>query len=391
MKTIREIDIKEKRVLIRVDFNLPMDGQGNITDDTRIKSVLQTIEFARDKNARVILASHMGRPGGKRVPGLSLAPAARRLGELLGQPVSFLDDCLGETVMARVLNMSPGEILLLENLRFHPGETENSDAFGKELALLCEVYINDAFAVSHRKNASVCAIATHAPVSGSGFLLERELDCHKKAFQRPRRPFVALVGGAKISGKIEAVKNLLEIVDVMIIGGAMANVFLKQKGYDLGTSMVDDNCLEMAESVMEIAKNRGVDLFVPVDVVVAEKLAPDSLGKNVLANEIPSGWMALDIGWKTSQIYAKALDDAGTIVWNGPMGAFECEPFSRGTMDMARSVAASKAFTIVGGGDTNAAVKRAGVAEEISYISTGGGAFLALLEGKTLPGIAALG
>ena len=390
MKTIRDIDIENKRVFIRVDFNLPTDGQGNITDDTRIKAALETIEFARDKNARVILASHMGRPKGKPASGLSLLPAARRVGELLGQPVRFIDDCIGESAKAGVASMAPGEVALLENLRFHPGETENNDAFAKKLASLCDVYINDAFAVSHRENASVCAITKHAPALGAGFLIERELGWHKKAFKNPKRPFVALVGGAKISGKIEAVKRLLETVDALIIGGAMANVFLKSKGYELGKSMVDDHCLDMARSVIKIAGSRGVDLLIPVDVVVAKRLEPGASAKNVLANEIPADHMALDIGSETLSMYAKALGGAGTIVWNGPMGAFECEPFGRGTLDMARSVADSGAFAVVGGGETNAAVNRAGVAEKISYISTGGGAFLALLEGKMLPGIAAL-
>ncbi|VEN75187.1 Phosphoglycerate kinase [Candidatus Desulfarcum epimagneticum] len=384
MKTIRDLDIEEKRTLIRVDFNVPLDENGHITDDTRIRRSLKTIERALEKKAKIILASHMGRPGGKPDPALSLSPAAARLGELLGETVRLAP------LQDMAAGVGEGEIVLLENLRFHPGEEENSDDFGRSLAGLCDVYINEAFSVSHRQNASVCAVARHAPETGAGFLLESELLWHERAFQSPARPLAAVIGGAKISGKIEALKNLADIVDILIIGGAMANTFLKSAGIGVGKSLFEEKRLDMARAVMESARERGPELLIPVDVAASGTLEAGAEREVFAAGEIPEDQMALDIGPETSAIFAKALGRARTIVWNGPMGAFEYPPFDRGTMDMARSVAESGAFSAAGGGDTVAAVNRAGAADKISHISTGGGAFLALLEGKTLPGVAAL-
>jgi phosphoglycerate kinase len=390
MKTIRDIDISGKRVFIRVDFNVPLDKQQHITDDARIRAALPTIVFAREKGAKLILASHLGRPKGKPAPEFSLSPVARRLGDQLGADVKMAEDCVGDSVAQLVSGLQPGDVTLLENLRFHPQEQENDDAFANSLAALCDVYINDAFAVSHRANASVVAITKFAPISGAGFLLEKEINYIEKAMADPRRPLAAVVGGAKVSSKLAALDNMLQRVDSVIVGGAMANTFLKYMGYAVGRSKIEEDRVAAAGDVIKRASEKGVRFYLPVDVVVAREPDAASPAKIVPAQEIPTDWMALDIGPATALLFREALQDARTVVWNGPMGMFEIDAFSRGTTSMAASVAAAHALTIVGGGDTDAAVHMAGETDRISFISTGGGAFLEMLEGKTLPAIAAL-
>ena len=390
MKTIKEIDIDQKRVLFRVDFNVPLDEQQNITDDTRIRAVLPTIKYALDHRAKVIIASHLGRPKGRPVAEMSLAPVSKRLGRLLQQNVFMAADCVGPQTEARVAAMSPGDVLLLENLRFHKAETDNDDDFARSLAALCDVFINDAFAVSHRKNASVEAITRHVPICGAGFLLQRELEYFRRAMADPQRPLVAIVGGAKVSSKLMALENMLQHVDKFIIGGAMANTFLRSKGLSLGRSMVEDDLVEAAGRIMRQAIDRGVKFYLPVDAVAADRFDAKAQIKILPVQEIPEQWMALDIGPATSLLFGQALYDAKTIVWNGPMGVFELDAFSRGTTAMVHSVANSFALSIVGGGDTDVAIHKSGEADRISYISTGGGAFLHLLEGKSLPAVQAL-
>lgn len=390
MKTIKDIDISGKKVFIRVDFNVPLDVHQNITDDSRIRAVLGTLEYALDHNAKLIIASHIGRPNGKIVPELSLSPVAKRLGRLLRKDVIMAKDCIGLEIKTLVDQMKPGNVVLLENLRFHPEEQKNEDSFAKALAELCDVYINDAFAVSHRINASVVAITKFAPVSAAGFLLQKELCYFENALADPKRPLVAIVGGAKVSSKIGALENMLHHVDKFIIGGAMANTFLKSVGYDLGKSKVEMDLIKVATSVMKKAIKRGIKFYLPVDAVVASKFDAEAEIKIVTIQEIPEKWMALDIGPATSLLYSQALYDAKTIIWNGPMGVFEMDAFSRGTFAMARSVADSYALSIVGGGDTDVAIHKSGETDRITYISTGGGAFLALMEGKNLPAVAAL-
>ena len=390
MKTIKEIDIAQKHVLVRVDFNVPLDAAGNITDDTRILSALPTLRYALAQKAKVIIASHLGRPKGQVNPAFSLLPVARRLGELLGTPVQMAPDVIGPKVQAMVNRLAPGDILLLENLRFYAQEQQNDDDFARSLADLCDVYVNDAFAVSHRVNASVVAVVRHAPVSVAGLLLQKELDYFKLAMDQPKRPLVAIVGGAKVSSKLAAIQNMLGHVDKLIIGGAMANTFLKSKGYALGRSRVEEDLVEVAGAVLKTAGAKGVQVFLPVDAVAAAAFDADAENSVFPLSEIPSDWMVLDIGPETSVLYSNAISDAGTIVWNGPMGVFEMAAFGKGTFSLVKSVAASDALTIIGGGDTDAAVHSSGDAHRMSYISTGGGAFLALLEGKQLPGAVAL-
>lgn len=390
MKTIRDVEISEKRLLIRVDFNVPLDEYQNITDDARIRGVLPTIQYALDHNAMVILASHLGRPKGKAVPEFSLKPVAKRLGRLLGTEVAMAGDCVGDGVREQVRAMKSGDVLLLENLRYHAEEQANGDDFGKALADLCDIYVNDAFAVSHRVNASVVSVTRFAATCVAGFLLQKELDYFAKAMKDPRRPLVAIVGGAKVSSKLKAMENMLDHVDKLIIGGAMANTFLKRKGLDVGKSKVEEDLLDSAGALMDRAAERGVRLYLPVDVVAASRLEANAESMIVPAPEIPADWMALDIGPATSLLYSEALYNAKTIIWNGPMGVFEMDAFSRGTLRMVETVADSYALTIVGGGDTDVAIHKAGEVDRISYISTGGGAFLTLMEGKPLPAVKAL-
>lgn len=390
MKYIDQVDIKGKKVFIRVDFNVPMDEYRNITDDTRIRAHLRTINYALDERAKVIIASHMDRPKGKRIEEFSLKPAAKRLSRLLQKEVAFLDDCVGDDVERTISNMKDGDVVLLENLRFHIGEEENDGEFASKLARLCDVYIDDAFAVSHRKAASNVAITEFVKVCAAGYLMRNELDYFNKAMGSPIRPLVAIIGGAKVSDKIGLLEKLIEKVDKLIVGGGMAFTFLKALGHEVGNSICEENMLGMAEDIIRKAKGRNVRFYLPVDCVVAEKATADAEAKICTIQEIPQGWMGLDIGPATTSLFSEALQNAKTIVWNGPMGMFELDPFSRGTFAMVTYVANAHALTIVGGGDTDVAVHRAGESFKMSYISTGGGAFLELLEGKTMPAIEAL-
>jgi phosphoglycerate kinase len=390
MKTIKDIDLSGKRVLTRVDVNVPLDEHNNIADDTRIRAVLPTINYALDENAKVIIASHMGRPKGKVDSKFSLAPVAKRFSRLLKKDVNFAPDCVGPEVTSMVQDMQAGDVLLLENLRFHPEEQANDDSFAKELASLCDVYVNDAFAVAHRKNASVVAITKHVPVCVAGFLLKNELNYFTQAMENPARPLVAIIGGAKVSDKLGAMENLLNRADKLLIGGAMANTFLKCVDYEVGESLVENGLLWDARSLMKTATKRGIGFYIPVDAVVADRFDKDAETKIVPIQEVPEKWLIMDIGPATSLLYSEVLYGAKTIVWNGPMGVFEMDAFSRGTSSIVNNVANSYALTIAGGGSTDVAIYRAGESHRITYISTGGGAFLDLLEGKTLPAVAAL-
>ncbi|MCI5193678.1 MAG: phosphoglycerate kinase [Candidatus Electrothrix sp. AU1_5] len=391
MKTIRDLDINGKRVLIRVDFNVPLNEQDEITDDLRIRTVLPTIQYALDQGAKVILASHRGRPKGRRVEKYSLAPVVERLAELIGKEVLLAPDCIGSEVRKMVdLWMVGTGCLLLENLRFHPGEEANDPAFSKQLALLADVYINDAFAVSHRAHASVAGVTEHVKEKAAGLLLDKEMSFFHRSVDEPQRPLVAIVGGAKVSGKLEALTNMLNKVDCLLIGGAMANTFLKSQGYSVGASKVEDDLLDNARQLLVDAKKKGVKVYLPVDVIAADRFAADAVCKQVTIQDILENWMALDIGPASVICFSEVLADAKTIIWNGPMGAFEMDAYARGTMALAHTVASAHALSITGGGDSNAAVRQSGEADNISYMSTGGGAFLMLMEGKELPGVQAL-
>ncbi|MFU8819278.1 MAG: phosphoglycerate kinase [Desulfurivibrio sp.] len=390
MKNIKDLDIRGKKLLIRVDFNVPLDGQGNITEDTRIRGVLPTINHALDENAAIIICSHLGRPKGQPKPEFSLAPAAKRLSRLIGKEVRLAPDCVGPEVEAMAAALKPGEVLLLENLRFHSEEQANDEEFSRRLANLADIYINDAFAVAHRAHASVVGIPRFAAQSAAGFLLQKEMDYFHRSVSDPLRPLVAIIGGAKVSSKLGALTNLMDRVDKMIIGGAMANTFLKSQGLDVGRSKVEEDLLATAAELVVKAREKGVKFYLPVDCIVAPELDARAETKRVTCQEIPAEWMALDIGPASTMLFTEALEDAKTIIWNGPMGVFEIDAFSRGTMALVQAVARSHALTIVGGGDTDVAVHRAGESSNISYISTGGGAFLMLMEGKKLPGVTAL-
>lgn len=390
LKYIDEIDIRGKRVFIRVDFNVPLDEKGNITDDTRIRSVLPTINYALDENAKVILASHLGRPKGKRVPEMSLAPVAKRLGRLLEKEVVLTPDCVGEETKKAVNAMKPGDVVLLENLRFHPEEEKNNEDFGRQLGELADVYINDAFAMAHRAHSSNVAITKYVKEYGAGFLMKKELQYFAMALEKPTRPLVAIVGGKKVSDKVGVLLSLCDRVDKLIIGGGMALTFFKALGYEVGNSFCELDVLDTAREVIEKARNKKIKLYMPVDFIVADKFSADAETKVVTYQEIPKDWMALDIGPATLTLFTEAIQNAKTIIWNGPMGVFEIDSFSRGTFGLVTSVANTYALTIVGGGDTDVAVHRAGEYAKMSYISTGGGAFLEILKGVELPGIAAL-
>ncbi len=390
MKNIRDLDIKGKKLLIRVDFNVPLDEQLNITDDTRIRGVLPTLNYALDENAKLIICSHLGRPKGERKPQFSLAPVAKRLSRLLNKEVVLAPDCIGPETKAIVEAMQPGSVVLLENLRFHAEEQQNDEGFASQLASLCDIYINDAFAVAHRAHASVVGVTQFVEHCAAGFLLQKEMDYFHRSVSNPMRPLVAIVGGAKVSSKLGALDNLMDRVDKMIIGGAMANTFLKSIGHDMGQSKVEDELLDTARELLNKAKRLGVKLYLPVDCIVADRFEARAESKRVTVQEVPAGWMVLDIGPATTVLFSEAMETAKTIIWNGPMGAFEMDAFSRGTMAMVQHVARSHALTIVGGGDTDVAVHKAGESSNISYISTGGGAFLMLMEGKKLPGVEAL-
>ncbi|MDD5722426.1 MAG: phosphoglycerate kinase [Syntrophales bacterium] len=390
MKYINEIDIKGKRVLCRFDFNVPLDDNLHITDDRRIKAALPTINYALDEDAKVIIISHLGRPKGARVESFSLAPVAKRLSRLLGKEVALAKDCVGDDVERLIQGMEPRCVIMLENLRFHKEETENSPDFASKLACYGDVYVDDAFGNAHRSHASNVGITKFAKVCCAGFLMKKELNYFGTTLEDPLRPFVAIVGGSKVSGKLEALANLIKKVDKMIIGGGLAFTFLKAMGYEVGTSLVEDNLISTARRSLKIAKERGVKLYLPVDCVIAEKAEPKAVTKIVPIQEIDPNWMGLDIGPATIALFREVLTDAKTIMWNGPMGVFEIDAFSMGTFSMVHAVAQSHALTIVGGGDTDVAVHRTGESDSITYISTGGGASLELLEGKTLPAVDAL-
>jgi len=390
LKNIRDLNIKGKKLLIRVDFNVPLDDQGNITDDTRIRGVLPTINHALDENAKIIICSHLGRPKGQRQEKFSLAPTAKRLSRLISKDVLMAPDCIGDEVDTMVGQMQGGDVLLLENLRFHKEEQENDPEFSRKLAKLADIYINDAFAVAHRAHASVVGVTEFVSQCAAGFLLQKEMDYFNRSMGNPMRPLVAIVGGAKVSSKLGALRNLLDRVDKIIIGGAMANTFLKSMGFDIGQSRVEDDLLDTARELRDKALRLGVKFYLPVDSIVADKFDPRAETKRTTTQEVPKDWMILDIGPASTLLFSEAIENAKTIIWNGPMGAFEMDAFSRGTMAMVQAVASSHALTIVGGGDTDVAVHKAGASNNISYISTGGGAFLMLMEGKELPGVTAL-
>ena len=388
---INEVDLHGKKVLIRADLNVPYDHNMNITDDNRIRSIVPTVNYALDQGASVILCSHMGRPQGARIPELSLAPVSRRLGRLLNKDVVMAPDCVGPEVGTLVSDMKSGEIILLENLRFHPGEQLNDEDFARELAGLADVYVNDAFAVAHRAHASIVAITRVAPVCLAGFLMKNELLYFHRSMEDPARPLVAIIGGAKIASKISAIENLLETVDKLIVGGAMANNFLKAVYYDIGAqSLLEEDLMERSRAILSKARRRGLKLYLPVDCVAADHLDRKAATRVTTVQEVPRDWLIADIGPATVTLFSEALQDAKTIVWNGPMGIFEMDAFARGTSQIAQHVADSYALTIIGGGDTDVAVHLAGLSSRISYISTGGGAFIKLMEGSKLPGIVAL-
>ncbi len=383
-------DLKDKMVFIRVDFNVPQDDKGNITEDTRIAGAVPTIRYAVEQGAKVILASHLGRPKGEKKAKYTMAPASKRLSELLGKKVKQAPDCFGEDVTKMIAAMKSGEILMLENVRFYPGEEKNDAGFAASLANDCEIYVNDAFAVSHRAHASVEAITKVIPTIAAGFLMRNEMTFFDKAMQNPVRPLVAILGGAKVSGKLEVLETLVNKVDKVVIGGGMAFTFLKAMGYSVGKSLVEDELIPTAKKIMEKAKKKGVMFYLPVDCIVANAFEATATNFITTVQEIPEGWMALDIGPASATLFAETLRDAKTVIWNGPMGVFEMDAFARGTFSVAEAVGSAFATTIIGGGDTDSAVRKAGMENKVSYISTGGGAFLELLEGKILPGVKAL-
>jgi phosphoglycerate kinase len=390
VKYIDEVDVKGKTLFIRVDFNVPLDRNRNITDDTRIRAVLPTLNFALEEEAKVIVGSHLGRPKGKPSDEFNMVPVARRLAYRLHRKVKLAPGVIGPEVDRLKDAMEPGDVLLLENLRFNPGEEANDPEFAQELMKGVDIYVNDAFAVGHRAHASVDAVTHFAPICVAGFLMRDEVLYFHRSMEDPARPLAAIIGGAKVSSKLGALVNLLKNVDKLIIGGAMANTFLKAKGYDIGQSLVDDKLIKTAENLMSEARKRGVKFYLPVDVVVADRLDRRAQTKITPVQEVPPEWIIADIGPATVTLFGEALQNAQTIVWNGPMGAFELDPFSRGTMAMVHKVADLYALTIVGGGDTDVALHKAGEFQKFSYVSTGGGAFIELLEGKKLPGIKAL-
>ncbi len=391
-KTIRDIDLAGKRVLVRVDFNVPLDAQQHITDDTRIRAALPTIRYLLDQDASVILMSHLGRPDGKVVEKLSLAPVARHLSEILGRNVEMAADCIGPEVEAQAKALQPGQVLLLENLRFHKEEEKNNPDFARQLAMLGEVYVNDAFGTAHRAHASTEGV-THYMPGAAGFLMEKEINFLGSALENPKRPFVAIIGGAKVSDKIAVLERLISMVDILLIGGGMANTFLKAEGYEIGDSLFEESKLDIARDLIAKARQKGLAFLLPGDVVIADHFAADANYKVVASNEVPQGWRILDIGPKTVEAFQKALSNAQTIVWNGTLGVAEMPAFAKGTeaiIEILASRTRAGATTIIGGGDSAAAVDEAGAAEKMTHVSTGGGASLEFLEGRVLPGVAAL-
>jgi phosphoglycerate kinase len=383
-KTIRDVNVKNKRVLVRVDFNVPLDN-GQVADDTRIVASLPTIKYLIDQGAKVILCSHLGRPKGKDQK-LSLRPVAARLQELLGKPVTFVSDCIGQPVERIVEGMNAGDVTLLENVRFYPEEEKNDPAFAKKLAAFGDLYVNDAFGSAHRAHASTEGVTKYLP-GCAGFLMEKELNYLGQALANPAKPFVAILGGAKVSDKIKVIENLLPKVDSLLIGGGMANTFLAARGLNMGRSLVEADKLDVAKTLME---KGGAKIALPVDAVIADKFDANAQSKVVAVEQVPSDWRVLDVGPKTIDAFEKILANAKTVVWNGPLGVFEFPAFAQGTVEIAKRLAQSGATTIIGGGDSAAAVEQAGVADKMTHISTGGGASLEFLEGRPLPGVAAL-
>lgn len=388
-KTVKDINLKGKKVLVRCDFNVPMDENKNITDNIRIAAALPTIKYLLENDCAIILCSHLGRPKGEFKPEFSLEPVAEELSKLLGKEVIMAKDVIGEDAKSKAEKLQNGQIMLLENVRFHKEETENDSAFAKELASMAEVYVNDAFGTTHRAHASTAGVAKYLPAV-SGFLIEKELKFLGNAISNPERPFVAILGGAKVSDKIGVIDNLLEKVDTLIIGGGMAYTFFKAQGYEVGNSICELDKLELAANLMKKAEEKGVKFLLPIDTKIGKDYQADTESKTVKYNEIPEGWEGLDIGEETIKLYTEELKKAKTVVWNGPLGVFEFEQFAIGTNSIAKALSETDATTIIGGGDSAAAVKKAGLEDKMTHISTGGGASLKFLEGKALPGIECL-
>ena len=389
-KTVKDVDVRSRRVLVRVDYNVPLDAQGNVSDDKRITASLPTINYLLEQGARIILCSHLGRPKGEVKKEFSLAPVAKRLKELLPNVnIYFASDCIGEEAERKAAALKDGEILLLENLRFHKEEEKNDPEFAKKLASLAEIYVSDAFGTVHRAHASTAGVAAYLPAV-AGFLIGKELSIMGGALENPERPFVAILGGAKVADKIGVITNLLNKCDTLLIGGGMAYTFFKAMGYEIGDSLLDAESIDLAKQLMETAKEKGVKLLLPVDTVVAKAFAADVEHMTVASNAIPAGWQGLDIGEKTRELFAAEIKNANTVIWNGPMGVFEFPEFAKGTEAVAKACAECGGTTIIGGGDSASAVKKLGYADKMTHISTGGGASLEFLEGKVLPGVAAL-
>lgn len=390
IKYIDEIDVKEKRVLIKVDYNVPYNEKMEITDDTRITSTLPTINYCLEKNAKIILVSHLGRPKGKKVKEMTLRPVRDRLSKIIKKEIKFYDSEISEETVKITNNMKAGEILLLENIRFFPEEEKNDDDFGRRLALLTDIYVNDAFAVAHRGHASNDSITRHIKECCAGFLLKNEIEYFNRAIDNPKRPLSALIGGAKVSGKLEVLNNILEKVDYLIIGGGMAFTFLKAKGFSTGKSIMEEELINDAAGIMKSAESKGNNILLPIDIVAAEEFDNESPRTVVNVSSIPDNLMGLDIGPETIKLFSSKIMDSKTVIWNGPMGAFEMPNFSNGTNKIAEIIANTDCLSIIGGGDSVTAVNQAGIADRISYISTGGGAFLDLMGGKKLPALKAL-
>ncbi|SDH63412.1 phosphoglycerate kinase [Planococcus glaciei] len=386
--TMKDVDLKGKRVFCRVDFNVPM-SEGKVTDDTRIRAAVPTIEYLVENGAKVILASHLGRPKGTVNEDMRLAAAGAKLSELLHKEVKSLDESIGPKVEQEIASMNDGDIVLLENVRFHPGEEKNDEELAKAFASLADVFVNDAFGAAHRAHASTAGIAKHLP-SVSGLLLEKELDVLGKALSDPERPFTAIIGGAKVKDKIGVIDHLLDKVDNLLIGGGLSYTFTKAQGHEIGTSLLEEDKIELAQSFIKKAEEKGVKLYLPVDVVVTKEFSNDTETKVVPISEIPSDWMGLDIGPKTVELYSDVILNSKLIIWNGPMGVFEMSSFENGTKSVAQAMAKTEAYTVIGGGDSAAAVEQFGVADQMDHISTGGGASLEFMEGKELPGVTAL-
>jgi phosphoglycerate kinase len=388
-RSIRDLDVKGKTVLVRVDYNVPLDKEGHVADATRIQATLPTINYLREHGAKVVLMAHFGRPKGGPDPKLSLKPVAEELARELGTPVPLAPDCVGPEAEREVKALQPGQVLLLENVRFHPGEEKNDPAFAQQLASLGDIYVNDAFGAAHRAHASTAGIAKLLP-SAAGFLMQKEVDVLGSILDNPTRPFVAIVGGAKVSSKLGVLESMLQRVNKLLIGGGMANTFLKARGLEVGTSLLEADLVQAAADLDTRAKERGVELLLPIDVVVTEKVADGATGETVDASAVPADRAIVDIGPKSVAAYRKALDGAGTVLWNGPMGVFEIAAFAEGTRAIAQALADSSATTVIGGGESVAAVEQMGLADKMTHISTGGGASLEFLEGRELPGVAAL-